>query len=408
VQPASLQYLTRGVERATRDGAALIVLELDTPGGLLLSLRKMTQVITQSGPPVVVYVTPSGGRAASAGFFLLLAADVAAMAPGTQAGAAHPVAMGMQGQASEPMLEKATSDTAALARSLAAQRGRSVAKAEQAVRSSNSYTEREALEGQLIDVVARDRAELLQGLDGRRIQRFDGRFETLELRSPSVDVLEPSLGERLLFLIADPEIAYLLLMIGVLGIFLELLHPGAVMPGTLGGLSLLLALYAFSVLPVSLVGVLLLATGIGFLVAEALIVSHGLLTVAGLACFVFGSVMLFETPLPGAGLSFWLVLPAALTVGVVMSTLLTRALRDRRTPAPIGADALVGENAEVVVPLSPRGKIFVQGEYWDAVADTAAPRGARVRVTSVERGVLHVAAGGSAGEQNLEGLPATR
>jgi membrane-bound serine protease (ClpP class) len=159
----------------------------------------------------------------------------------------------------------------------------------------------------------------------------------------------------------------------------------------------LLALYAFSVLPVSVVGLLLMAAGIGFLVAEAMIVSHGLLTVAGLASFVFGSVMLFETPLPGASLSLWLVLPAALTVGFVMSALLTRALRDRRAPAPVGADALVGENAEVVVPLSPQGKVFVQGEYWDAVGDTAEPRGARVRVTSVRRGVLHV-----------KGLPATR
>ncbi len=390
VQPASLQYLTRGVERATREGAALIVLELDTPGGLLESLRKMTQLITNAGPPVAVFVTPSGARAASAGFFLLLSGDVAAMAPGTRAGAAHPVSIDTREQVAGPMVEKATNDTAALARSLAAQRGRSVDKAEEAVRASASYTEQEALEGGLIDVIASDRAELLERLDGQTVKRFTGERQTLALASPSVEVLSPSLGERLLFTIADPQIAYLLMMVGMLAIFVELVNPGAVIPGALGALSLLLALYAFSVLPVNLVGALLLVAGIGSLIAEALVVSHGLLTVAGLICFVFGSVMLVERPLPGTGISVWLVLPTALTVATVVLALLSRVLRARRAPAPVGADALIGAQAEVVVPLTPRGKIFVHGEYWDAVAERAEPRGARVRVTSTERGVLRV------------------
>ena len=390
IQPASLRYLERGVETASREAASLILLELDTPGGLLVSLRKMTGVITQSKTPVAAYVTPPGGRAASAGFFVLLAADVAAMAPGTNTGAAHPVAIGGPRELPKTMLEKVTNDSAALIRSLAAQRGRSVTWAEKAVRESRSYTDREALARGLIDLVATDRARLLAALDGKLVRRFDGREQKLALGGARVEHLRPNAGERLLAVIAIPEVAYLLLVLGGLGLFVELFHPGGVVPGVVGALSLLLALYGLSVLPVNVVGVLLLVVAMGLFVAEAFIVSHGLLGLAGLVCFVFGSVMLVDTPVPGAGISFWLVLPVALLVGGVMTFLMTRVIRARRAPALSGLQAMVGEEGEVVVPLAPEGKVFVHGEYWDAVGAAPLPRGAQVRVTAVSERSLRV------------------
>jgi membrane-bound serine protease (ClpP class) len=384
VQPASLQYLRRGVERASRERARLVVLELNTPGGLLVSLREMTTVVTRAGPPIAVYVTPSGARAASAGFFLLIAADVAAMAPGTNTGAAHPVGLGAQDKGSEKELEKITNDTAALARSLAGQRDRSVIWAEKAVRESRSYTEREALDDDLIDLVATDRAALVRALDGWHVRRFDGREQTLDLQGASLEEIRPNAAERLLMLIADPQLAYLLLLFGALGLLIEVTHPGTIIPGVLGGVSLLLALYALSVLPVNVVGALLLIAALALFVTEAFVASHGLLTLAGLVCFVLGSLMLVNTPLPEARISLWLVLPAALVMGGTMLFLVSRALRARRMPPLAGIEALVGEVGEVVVPLAPAGKVLVHGEYWDAVSSGPVPRGERVRVTGLD------------------------
>jgi membrane-bound serine protease (ClpP class) len=391
IQPASLRYLRRGLAQAARERAPLIVLELDTPGGLLVSLREMTAAITAAGPPVVTYVTPAGARAASAGFFVLLAGDVAAMAPGTNTGAAHPVTIGAKGLGMSKELEKATNDTAALARSLARQRARPVSLAEKAVRESRSYTEREAQASGLIDVVARDRGALLRALDGRAVRRFDGRQQALALRGVVVAVVSPNVAERLLMLVADPQVAYLLLILGALGVFLELTHPGLVAPGVLGAVSVMLALYGFSVLPVNVVGVLLLLAAVGFFVAEAMVTSHGLLAVMGVVCFVLGSVMLVDVPVGTRGISLWLVLPMAALMGAVTVLLVTRVARARRAPALAGVEALVGEEGEVVVPLAPEGKVFVHGEYWDARGAREAPRGTRVRVTGVRGAKLLVA-----------------
>lgn len=395
IQPASLRYLERGLDVADSSGAAVTIIELNTPGGLLTSLRQMTTAITGAKRPVVVYVTPTGGQAASAGFFLLMAADVAAMAPGTNAGAAHPVG-GEGAELTKTMAEKVTNDAAALVRSLATQRGRSSEWAEKAVRDSASYTEREALEKKLIDVVANDRAGLLKWLDGRTVKRFDGREEKLDTAGPDVVVVGPSNADKLLSVIAHPNIAYLLLLLGLVGIYFELSHPGVILPGVLGGVSILLALFALSVLPVNYVGVLLILLGIGFFVLEVKVASYGLLTVAGLVSFIFGSLMLIRSPFPALRVGISVVLPTALAVAFIVIFLLARVLRSHRSKPLTGARGLVGEFGEAAGALEPSGKVYVHGEYWDAISSAPVPDGDRVRVVKVVGLMLEVEPAGGA------------
>lgn len=397
IQPASLRYLQRGLREAARQQAVLAVVELNTPGGLLTSLRQMTTAITTSPRPVVVYVTPSGAQAASAGFFLLMAADVAAMAPGTNAGAAHPVD-GQGKELEKTIAEKVTNDAAALIRSLAQQRGRPVEWAEKAVRESLSYTEREALEKKLIDLVARDRDELLAKLDGWEVRRFSGSKETLSLKDPQVEFVPPSPADRLLSAIAHPNIAYILLLIGLLGLYFELSHPGAIFPGVLGAVSLLLAFFALSVLPVNYVGVLLILLAIGFFVAEVKVTSYGLLAVAGLVCFIVGSAMLIDAPLPALRVSWSVILPTALVVALVVIFLLSRVVQAHRRRPISGVEGMVGEVGTAVTALSPMGKVFVHGEFWDAVAKGPVAQGSPVRVVAVIGSKLEVEPVASSGE----------
>lgn len=390
IQPASLRYLERGLAEARERGAELVIVELDTPGGLVVSLREMTTALMGSDVPVVVYVAPTGARAASAGFFLLIAADVAAMAPGTNTGAAHPEPLGNRESVSDTALEKASNDAAAFARSIAAARGRPVEWAEKAVTESRSFSDHEAREKGLIDVVASGRAELLRALDGKEVRRFDGRTEVLSLRAPEVQVLGLTSAERFLMFIADPNIAYLLLLLGMIGIAAEVFSPGLVVPGIIGGLSMLLALYALSVLPVSVVGAALLLAGLAFFVVEAFVTSYGLLTVGGVISFVLGSIMLIDSPLPTARVSVWLIVPAAALLGAVLVFIATRAMRVRRMQPLGGLEDLLGEECEAVTSLEPEGRVFVRGEYWSAVAPTYVPRGARVRVRAVSGRRLEV------------------
>ena len=389
IQPASLRYLERGLEVADSSGASATIIELNTPGGLLTSLRQMTTAITAARRPVVVYVTPAGAQAASAGFFLLMAADVAAMAPGTNAGAAHPVG-GEGAELAKTIAEKVTNDAAALVRSLATQRGRSAEWAEKAVRDSASYTEREALEKKLIDVVSNDRGDLLKWLDGRTVKRFDGKPEKVETSAAEVVVVAPNTGDKLLSVIAHPNIAYLLMLLGLVGIYFELSHPGAILPGVLGGVALLLALFALSVLPVNYVGVLLILLGISFFVLEVKVASYGLLTVAGLVSFIFGSLMLIRSPFPALRVGLAVVLPTALAVAFVVIFLLARVLRSYRRQPLTGAKGLAGEFGEAAVALEPSGKVFVHGEYWEAISRAPIPKGARVRVVKVVGLLLEV------------------
>jgi membrane-bound serine protease (ClpP class) len=391
IQPGSLRYLERGLRVAADDRAALVLLELNTPGGTLVSLRSMVTAIIESPVPVVTYVTPAGARAASAGFFLLMAADVAAMAPGTNTGAAHPVALGAapprRAEAGDVEVAMAVEDAAALVRSLAAARGRAVVWAEKAVRESRSFSAEEARERGLVEIVAPDSATLLRRLDGYRFRRFNGERAELQLNGATPYSVGPTRAERLLMVIADPQVAYLLLMLGLLGVVIELLHPGAVLPGVAGGISLLLAFYAFSVLPVSGVGALLLLLGLGLFVAEAFITSHGLLALGGVACFVLGSLLLIETPIPSARVSLAVIAPTAVVLAAVSLLFVQRAWRLRRAKPKSGPEALVGELGELTLGIAEsqgEGKVFVRGEYWAATSDAPLPGGARVRIEGVE------------------------
>jgi len=389
IQPASLRYLQRGLDAARSGGAVLTIIELNTPGGLLTSLREMTTAITAAATPVVVYVTPSGGQAASAGFFLLMAADIAAMAPGTNTGAAHPV--GPQGEELQKTIsEKIANDAAALARSLAQTRGRPEEWAEKAVRESASFTASEALEKGLIDVIANDRGELLKKLDGMEVKRFDGRLVTLKLDAPEIIPIEPNAADRLLSVIAHPNIAFLLFLAGIAGVGFELTHPGAIVPGVVGGLCLLLGLFALSVLPINYVGVLLMLLAILFFVLEVKITSYGLLTVAGLVSFVFGALMLIDSPIPALRVGLEVILPSALLIAALVIFLLNRVLHVHRHQPLTGQEGLVGEEGRVVVALDPAGKVFVHGEYWDAVAPRPVALGERIRVVKVQGGRLEV------------------
>ena len=400
IQPASLRYLKRGLETADRSGAALTVIELNTPGGLLTSLRQMTTAITSADRPVAVYVTPTGGQAASAGFFLLMAADIAAMAPGTNTGAAHPV--GEQGaELPKTISEKVTNDAAALIRSLATQRGRPADWAEKAVVESLSFTEREALDKKLIDLVAADRGELLKALDGREVVRFDGARLTLALTAPEIVPVAPNTTDKLLSVIAHPNIAYLLLLLGMLGIYFELSHPGAILPGVLGGISMLLALFALSVLPVNYVGVLLILLAIVFFIAEVKVTSYGLLAVAGLASFVLGSLMLIDSPFPALRVSLSVILPSAVVAGAVIIFLLTRVLRSHRMRPATGEEGIIGEIGEAAADLDPRGKVFVHGEYWDARAAAPIKAGSAVRIVKIVGRQLEVEAADDAASGRL-------
>ncbi len=389
IQPASLRYLRRSIDAARSGGAALTIIELNTPGGLLASLRQMTTAITGATTPVVVYVTPSGGQAASAGFFLLMAADIAAMAPGTNIGAAHPV--GPQGEDLQKTIsEKIANDAAALARSLAQARGRPEEWAEKAVRESASFTASEALEKKLIDIIATDRGELLKRLDGMEVKRFDGRVQTLKLDAPEIIPVEPNAADKLLSVIAHPNIAFLLFLAGIAGVGFELTHPGAIVPGVVGGLSLLLGLFALSVLPINYVGILLMLLAIVFFVLEVKVSSYGLLTIAGLVSFVFGALMLIDSPIPALRVGLEVILPSALLIAGLVLFLLNRVLNVHRSQPLTGQEGMVGEEGRVVVALEPAGKVFVHGEYWDAVASRSMALGERVRVVKVHGDRLEV------------------
>lgn len=399
IQPASLRYVERGLRLAAAEQAELVVIEIDTPGGLLDATRSMTSVILGSPVPVVVYVAPSGARAASAGFFLLISADVAAMAPGTNTGAAHPVTIGAQPgdkqgddeqskgeRRRDPSLDKAANDVAALARSLAERRKRSVAAAAAAVVESASYTAEEAHARGLIDVVAAGRQQLLEELDGRTITRFDGRRHTLELGGAQVVTVERTFAERVLTVIAAPQVAYLLLMLGAIALLIELMNPGLFVPGIAGAISLLLGMYGLSVLPVNVSGALLIVAGLALLVAEVFVTSFGLLALAGLASFVVGSLILVDAPVPELQIGPEVVVPVAVVLAAVVALLALRAVRSRRLRTQSGTEAMIGERGRVVAAIEPthEGKVFVHGEYWTATAAQPVAEGASVRVDAID------------------------
>lgn len=395
VQPASQQFIERVLEEAAERSAELVVMELDTPGGLVDTTRDITTAITTSSVPVVVYVNPPGARAASAGFFILLAADVAAMAPGTNTGAAHPV--GGQGEnLPEDVRDKVTNDAAAMVRSLAEQRGRNPETAERTVIESISLTAEEALEEGLIDLIATDINDLLEQLKSMEVTRFKGDIVNLDLDEPQIVEIEPTFAERLFSVLANPNIAYLLMALGALGLYVEISHPGGILPGVVGVIFLLLGLYSVSVLPVSWAGVALIFVALMLFILEVKVTSYGLLTVGGVISFVLGSLMLFEGPIPAMRVSMGVVLPTAIVVAVVTVFLLTRVLNAHRQLPMTGYQGMIGEVGRAISDLAPDGKVAVHGEYWDgrSIGATIAA-GSSVRVVAIhDRRVDVVAEGG--------------
>ena len=398
IQPASQRFIERALATAEARGAALVVMELDTPGGLLDATRKITTAVSGCDVPVAVYVAPAGARAASAGFFILLAADVAAMAPGTNTGAAHPV--GGQGEnLPEDVRDKATEDATAMIQAFAEQRQRNVELAIAAVRESASYTAEEALRTGLVDLMADDLDDLIEQVSGKEIRRFDGTTVVLDLAEPIIFDIEPTFADRLFSVLANPNVVYLLMALGALGLYVEITHPGGILPGVIGVVFLVVGLYSISVLPVSWAGVALIFVALMLFILEVKVSSYGLLTVGGLISFVLGSLMLFDAPIPDMAVSLGVVLPTAIVIAGVTAFLLNRVMRAHRLRPMTGQEGMVGEIGTALSDIDPTGKVLVHGEYWDArSASGAIASGARVRVVAVGSRLIDVEPVTAAGE----------
>ncbi len=387
VGAVTARYLVKAIERAERDGAVAIVIELDTPGGLDPAMREVVKAELASDVPVVVYVSPSGGRAASAGAFIALAAHVAAMSPGTNIGAAHPVTVGEK--VSEEMKEKVTNDAVAYIKSIAEKRGRNSEWAEKAVRESSSITEKEALELKVTDVVAEDLEELLKKLDGRRVKLPSGE-KIIETEGVRVERFPMSFRERFLSRISDPNIAYILFILGFYGLLFEITHPGAILPGVFGALCLVLAFFAFQTLPINYAGVALIVLGIAFFVLEVFTPTYGPLTVAGVISMVLGSTMLIETDVPFLKISWAVIVPAVATTAAFFVFGMAMVIRAMRRKPTTGRRGLIGEVGVARTKIREEGTVFVHGELWKASSGEPIRKGEKVTVVDVEGLVLKV------------------
>jgi membrane-bound serine protease (ClpP class) len=379
IQPISADYMARGLDLAAAQHAGAVLIEINTPGGLLDSMRQMVGKVLASPVPVIVYVAPSGSRAGSAGFFLLEAADVAAMAPGSNAGAAHPVVEG-GAKLDDIMKQKLENDTAAFLRSYVARRGRNVAAAEDAVRASKSYSDQEALQLKLIDLVAPDDTTLLNTIDGRTITRFDGSKVVLHTRDARLVAVEPTLREKILDRLTDPNLAVLVLVIGALLIYVEFNTPGTIIPGTLGTILVLLAIFSLNLLPVRYTSVMLLAAAFVLLILEAKFATHGVLAAAGILSQVIGALTLVDAPIPELRVHLATALSTGLAFGLITVFLLRLAIKARRGKSRMGGDAMIGQIAVVTQPLAPSGQVMVNGELWQAESAVHAALGEHVRV----------------------------
>ena len=388
IQPVTAAYIERGLAAAASQRTDAVLLQLSTPGGLLDSTRDIIEKIEASPVPVVVYVAPSGSRAASAGFFILEAADLAAMAPGTNAGAAHPVFGGAQPDAI--MKEKTENDAAAFLRSFVERRGRNVSAAEDAVRNSKAYSADEAQRLNLIDAIAPTTAALLEMLDGRTIKRFDGTTTTLHTRGASIIAFRPSVRERLLTRLVDPNLAVLLLAAGVLLIYLEFNVPGTIVPGAVGVLLVLLALFALNLLPLRYASVALLLVAMLLIVLEAKYGGHGALALTGIGALIFGLLTLVDTPVHELRVHPGTAAAVGIALGGITLFLAIIAMRSRRLKVRTGLDSLVNQMAKTLTPLSPTGQVLIDGAIWEALSDVDVTEGSQVRVTGHDGLTLRV------------------
>jgi len=385
IGPGVADFLKSGLQKASNEDVACIIIELDTPGGLAESMRTIVKAILACRVPVVVYVAPSGARAASAGVMITIAADIAAMAPGTNIGAAHPVGSGGK-EISKTMSEKVTNDMVAHVKSIAKKRGRNVEWVEKAVRESVSVTETEALEENIIDLVAEDMDDLIRQINGRKVEGKGA----LQLSDVKMKILEESLRTKILKTISDPNIAYILMMIGLAGLYFELSHPGAIFPGVIGGISIILAFFAFQTLPVNYAGILLIILALIFFIMEMKITSYGLLSIAGIASLLLGSIMLFEGESSGLSLSWRVLIPTVTLVSGFFVVVAGLVFRSQISQPRTGAKGLIGETGVVKKDLMPEGKVFVHGELWKATSKVPLSEGDKVRVVNVVDLVLDV------------------
>ena len=387
VHPITAEIVASAIAQAKQTNASLLLVRLNTPGGLMDAMNKIIEEILASPVPVVTYVTPSGGRAASAGFFILESGDIAAMAPSTRTGAAHPVAMG--GEMDAVMAQKVENDAAAGLRSLCIKRGRNAQLAETAIRESKSFTERESLDQHLIDLISPDEKDLLNSLDGRTVTRIDGRTQTLHTAGAIADY-HLTLRQRIVSAIADPNIALIILIVGALCLYLEFNSPGLIVPGVAGAIMVLLGLSAISVLPISWLGASLLLLAFALFILEAKFATHGILGVGGAISMVLGAVMLVDSPLPEMRVHWATAIALALPFSLITVFLLSLVMRARRNKVDTGREGMIGETGAAITELAPEGKIFIHGEYWDAVSPRPVAIGGRVRVTAIDKLKLKV------------------
>ncbi len=382
VHPVTVEIISSAIEQARHDNDTLLIVRLNTPGGLMDAMRESIEKILASPVPVVTYVTPSGGRAASAGFFLLEAGDVAAMEPETNTGAAHPVVMGAE---MDPVMkQKLEQDATALLRSICSKRGRNSDLAQTAVLQSKSFTDQEALSNHLIDLVAADERELLAKLDGREVTRFNGTKQTLHVAGAGVAVYEKNIRQKILAAVADPNIALILLVLGVLGIYIEFTSPGLIVPGIIGAILALLGLAALSMLPINWLGAALLVLAMSLFVLEAKFASHGILGIGGAVCMVLGALLLVNSPLPELRIKLATALSLAIPFSLITVLLVSLVVKARSNKVITGSEGMIGEVGVATSEIAPEGKIFVRGEYWNAIADAPIAAGTRVRVKSME------------------------
>jgi membrane-bound serine protease (ClpP class) len=389
IQPVTAEYIARALEVAAANHDQAVLIEMNTPGGLVDSTREIIEKIVASPVPVIIYVTPSGSRAASAGFFILESADIAAMAPGTNTGAAHPVILGGP-KMDDVMKQKMENDAAALMRSVVAKRGRNVEVAESTVRESKSFTDQEALDKKLIEYIAPSEQDLLHQLSGKSFKRFNGTTVTLHLADQPVRDYRMTLKQRILTYIMDPNVAFILLAIGALALYAEFNHPGAVIPGTVGIVFILLAAFALNLLPVRFAALVLIVGAFVLFALEAKFVTHGVLTIGGISLLVIGGLLLVDAPIPEMRVRLVTALAVSVPLGIITAFLMSIAVRARRNKIVTGEQGLVGEIGIAQTPLSPSGKIFVHGELWDAVSSVDVPAGERIVVRQVDGLTLRV------------------
>jgi membrane-bound serine protease (ClpP class) len=390
INPATAKFIVDSIDQATQQGAQCLIIKLDTPGGLMESMRMIVKKELASTIPIIVYVAPSGARAASAGVFVTIAANIAVMAPSTHIGAAHPVTLGGgEGKESKTMTEKIVNDTVSYIKTIAKNRGRNADWAEKAVVKSVSITEEEAVKLNVVDFISPDIQSLLAKIDGK-VVKFNGVTRTLHTKGVQPQPIQMSWRDRLLDIISNPTIAYILLMLGIYGIFFELSSPGAILPGVVGGIFLILAFYALQMLPVNYAGLALILFAIILFIAEIKVVSHGLLAVGGVISLFLGSMMLFQSPVEYMRVSMSVIIPAVLVSAAFFIFAVTKAVNARLKKPTTGMEGLTGEVGIASTPVAPEGKVSIHGEFWNATGDQNIEKGEKVQVIGVHNLKLKV------------------